>query len=538
MLVLGCAGSALAATASAAGIIYWGNWKSSTIGYASLDGSGGGQLETAGASVNEPLGVALDPATGLIYWQNSSGSIDYADLGGNGGGQLDGTTPVALPEGLAIDPDAGLLYWSSAFENKILYASLNGGGGGVLDTGSAPVEFPSGVMVDPATGRIYWTNLDSNTIGYANLDGSGGGALDTDGAPIANPEGLAADPETGRIYWANSSDTIGYANLDDTGEGGELDTTGAPLASPYGIAVDPAAGRVYWTNETGNAIGYANADGTAGGGQLETTGATLDVPTLPAILQPPVGEVAPSVQSSGSQIGATLSCSQGAWAPNLPEAFDYRAPQSIAYAWTLNGAPIAGASASSIIASAAGSYNCQVTATNHAGASSQTSAALAIAASPPAPPPTPTPTPAPAVVAPAITGLKVSPRRLRAALHGASIIATKTGAIVSYAIVSYEDSEAATTKFTVIREVRGFKHGRSCVAKRPSGERKHKPKRCVRHNAVGSFSHVDIAGHNRFAFSGRIHGHKLKPGSYHLDVRPALDGLRGAIRSAAFKIVR
>ena len=68
-----------------------------------------------------------------------------------------------------------------------------------------------------------------------------------------------------------------------------------------------------------------------------------------------------------------LTCSQGAWAPDLLGAFLYRAPQSFAYQWSRNGAEIGGATDPSYTAYVPGDYRCRVTATNEAGSTSQTS---------------------------------------------------------------------------------------------------------------------------------------------------------------------
>jgi hypothetical protein len=54
------------------------------------------------------------------------------------------------------------------------------------------------------------------------------------------------------------------------------------------------------------------------------------------------------------------------------------APQSFAYAWSENGAPIGGATSNTITASSAGSYTCAVTASNHAGADAQASPAFKV----------------------------------------------------------------------------------------------------------------------------------------------------------------
>jgi hypothetical protein len=69
-----------------------------------------------------------------------------------------------------------------------------------------------------------------------------------------------------------------------------------------------------------------------------------------------------------------LTCSQGAWAPDLLDSFLYRAPQSTAYQWTRGHTDIARATRSSYTPRAAGAYSCRVTATNQAGSSAQTSA--------------------------------------------------------------------------------------------------------------------------------------------------------------------
>ncbi len=102
--------------------VYWTNFDNNTISFANLDGSGGGgQLSTAGATANSPLGVAIDPAAGRIYWANFS-------------------------------------------NNTISFANLDGsGGGGQLSTAGATASFPAGVAIDPAAGRIYWANSSGTT---------------------------------------------------------------------------------------------------------------------------------------------------------------------------------------------------------------------------------------------------------------------------------------------------------------------------------------------------------------------------------------
>jgi DNA-binding beta-propeller fold protein YncE len=391
--------AALPASARAADVVYWGNEIGNTISFANLDGSGGDDLATTGATMDDPLGVALDPAAGRIYWANHFGDrISFANLDGSGGGDLVATPANFTPAGVAVDRAAGRIYWANEIGDTISFANLDGSGVDDLATTGATVNGPQGVALDPAAGRIYWANRLGNTISFANLDGSGGGDLVTTGATVSQPAGVAVDRAAGRIYWANRlGNTISFANLDGSG-GGNLVTTGATVFAPAGVALDPAAGRIYWANFNGQVISFARLDGS-GGGDLVITGATLDFPAFPALLERPGGAGTPLV-SGGSAVGATLSCSTGEWAPDLTAALLYRAPRSFAYAWSRDGATIAGAATSSLTASDPGAYRCQVTATNQAGSATQTSAPHSVAAAP-APAPVGPPPAAPAPVAPA-----------------------------------------------------------------------------------------------------------------------------------------
>jgi hypothetical protein len=479
------AGAFFAAAASAADSVYWANSVANKISLAALDRSGGGDLSTTGATVSNPQGIAFDPAAGRIYWANVNG-------------------------------------------NKISFANLDGSGGGDLITTGATVNGPVGVAVDPVSGRIYWADSNGNKISSVNLDGTGGADLVTGAATVNAPEGVAIDPAADRIYWANGlGDKISYANLDGSG-GGDLNTAGATVNTPTGVAVDPAAGRIYWANFTGDKISFANLDGS-GGSDPATPGATLQGATFPVLLQTPRGSSAPAVSSSGTLVGATLSCSQGTWALDLTASFDYRAPLSFAYGWTQNGAQIAGATSNSIIAASPGNFNCQVTALNRAGSTTQGSAVLAIT-----PQPQPQPQPQPPAALARLSALSVSPNRFRAASSGGSITAKKTGATLRYTL-----NTAATVRFIVHQRLPGHEqgHGKTarCVAPTNRNRRAH---RCTRTETLrGSFTHTGTSGANRLRFSGRLNGHKLKPGTYTLVATPTASGRTGRAINVTFRII-
>ena len=200
-VVLGCV--VLPAAALGADSVYWGNFAGANqLSFVSLDATAGGDLTISGATVNQPLGVAIDAGAGRIYWANDGTyTISFANLDGSGGGDLTTTgATIEQPEGVAVDPAApggGRIYWANLTGGKISFANLDGSGGGDVTTAGATVSAPGGVTVDPAAprgGRIYWANSGVGKISFANLDGSGGGDLNTSGATVNQPFGVAVDP--------------------------------------------------------------------------------------------------------------------------------------------------------------------------------------------------------------------------------------------------------------------------------------------------------------------------------------------------------
>jgi hypothetical protein len=382
LIAIALAALALPGVASGADGVYWSDYLGGKLFHANLDGSGGGgNLGTASVLPERPTGIAIDAAAGRIYWADAGhDAIYWTSLDGSGAGRILTTgATVSGPYGLAIDPAAGRLYWANFEADAISYANLDGSGGGDLNTTGATLEAPRGLAIDPAANRVYWTDFSGNAISYAKLDGSGGGGdLDTTGATVSRPTGVALDG--GRVYWANGEDPKGifYADLGGGG-GGQLNTSGAEVSSPEGIAIDRGTGRIFWADGgTPSSISYARLDGSGGGTRLNTAGATLESPYFLALLRAP--QPAPTVQapqiSGQGLLERPLYCDQGAWASDLPGAFLYRAPQTYAYSWLRNGESIAGATESRYRPTKPGAYNCQVTAANQAGSTTQTSAEL------------------------------------------------------------------------------------------------------------------------------------------------------------------
>jgi hypothetical protein len=99
--------------------------------------------------------------------------------------------------------------------------------------------------------------------------------------------------------------------------------------------------------------------------------------------------------------------------------------------------------------------------------------------------------------------------------------------------VSYEDSSAVTTLFTVFKRSRGVRHKHRCM----KPKRGRSGKRCTRWVVVGRFTHADQAGLNSFHFSGRVNNRKLKTGRYRLRARPRFAGPSSQAIEVRFRIV-
>lgn len=381
---------ALGATrAGATELVYWANYDakpSATISFANLDGSGGGALNIGGLQIKSPEGMAYDPVTNRLYVANEGvsekGEIAYVNLDGSSGGVF--TAPGAVienPEGIAIDPATRIMYWANSKEaGSIGWANLNGTIGGTLNTTGATTKFPYRLALDPVGGRVYWSTFDEATeitsLSFANVNNTGGGNLSLSAAPNSI-YGLAADPTSGRLYWLDSStgkEVLAFTGLLGGGVN-SISLAGADKGG-YGIAVDPVLGKAYWGNygnekSATNAIGFTSLSGVNGG--FTPVAAPVDGPQDPVIIKSPGAAGAPQL----TQSKALLSCSQGTWAGDYPGSSVYQSPRAYVYQWSLNGVPIAGATAPTLTATTPGAYACTVTATNQAGSASQSGATAA-----------------------------------------------------------------------------------------------------------------------------------------------------------------
>lgn len=131
-----------------------------------------------------------------------------------------------------------------------------------------------------------------------------------------------------------------------------------------------------------------------------------------------------------------------------------------------------------------------------------------------------------------ITGLSMHPTSFRAAPSGPSVLRAR-GRNKFGTVLSYRDSHPALTTFEVLKSLPGRRRGKACLA---PGKTHGRGKPCRRTVTMGNFTHTDTAGGNRFRFTARIHGHKLTPGNYLLQITPHTPGGAGPTRTKGFRI--
>ena len=257
----------------APGYLYWIDSRIDAVQRSTLSGEHAETLVDlkalfGGTDANHnPVGIALDPVGGKMYWTDStSDTIRRANLDGSNVETLvTGQTGVGA---IAVDSAAGKIYWGDATANKIRRANLNGTGvEDVVTTGADDVRE---IALELTIGKLYWTDSAAFAIRRANLDGTQSELVISDG--VHSPGTLELDVAAGKIYFSYRSFTpenqrveeLYRVNLDGTGVERVLDLTalGLPVSTPLGLTIDPSAGKLYWAGFSTKSIYAASLDGS------------------------------------------------------------------------------------------------------------------------------------------------------------------------------------------------------------------------------------------------------------------------------------
>jgi hypothetical protein len=374
---------------------------------------------------------------------------------------------------------------------------------------------------------------DNSLVGAAWVFARSGSTWAQQGAKLTGSDETGSGLFGGNVALSADGNTalIG-APSDEHDVGAAWAFANPPAVSAVSPSVGPPAGGTAVTI-TGSRLGGAS---TVAFGSTQAASFVINSPNQITAISPPraIGPVHVTVTTSdGTSAAGSADTFAYATAPGAPtgllaNAGDGRATVAFA-APAANGSPITAYTVTALPSGAHATgpaspitvgglrngttYTLTVTASN------------ALGTGPPSAPSNPiTPTCPPAVGttglpipgAPELSGLSLSPAAFRAAPSGPTALAATSNKPQTGTLVSYTDSQAATTTFTVLQSQSGVRRGNRCVKAPQHPPTKPGFKRCTRLVALGSFTHTDRAGQNQLRFTGRISRRQLRPASYQL----------------------
>jgi len=297
---------------TATGRLYFLDTRGRQVMSANPDGSDVKMLAQAGGS---PDGIAVDTASGHVYWTNMTTFRENADgEGGPGPGgwearfgpgsleraNLDGSNVTTVvpsggaltyrPKQMTIDLRDAKLYWSDREGMRVMRSNLDGSDVETLvETGQRiegqrgdPKDYCVGIALDLTRNEMYWTQrgdrANDGSIQRASMNIPKGedSAQRTDiqvlfdGLP--EPVDLALDLKTRTMYWTSdggagpAADTVSRAAMDppagyDSAHRKDQQILVSGLREGIGISLDLSHGRMFFTDLGGN-VYSANLDGS------------------------------------------------------------------------------------------------------------------------------------------------------------------------------------------------------------------------------------------------------------------------------------
>ena len=274
--------------------IYWSetaSWSApgtgGTVRRANGDGTGATTIATGYSRVDD---VEVDATNGRVYWNNwasgapsASEGIWTSALDGSGTMQLTGVAQsnsssgfASGMHGIALDPASGVIY----FTRGVSYADSNGGpevskvntnGTGYTRLNTSNTSwFTSGIAVDSTNNYVYFGSpgvLNTTTGGAVNrVNTDGTGQVDnlvphTDGVGRS----LALDANAGLLFFSSwnigTPSTGGGIFVLDLVGGGVNQILNDPTTGIPDIELDVLSQRIYWTDFTRGEIRSANYSG-------------------------------------------------------------------------------------------------------------------------------------------------------------------------------------------------------------------------------------------------------------------------------------
>jgi YVTN family beta-propeller protein len=360
--------------------IYVGNSLSSSVTVVN------GATNTVAATVTtgtSPNYIGVNTVTNTIYVVNE-GDNNVSVING-ATNAVTATVPTGLlPSAIAVNPVTNMIYVPN--ENGASVTVINGATNAVVKTVSTGGDYPIAVAVNTVTNTIYVAVYNSSFVTV--IDGATNAVVTT--VPTgSDPITVAVNTVTNTVYVPNFSESepSGTVTVID-GATNNVTATVPVGGNPEATVVNPVTNTIYVPNNTSNSVTVING---------ATNGVTATVPTgndpitvalntvtntvyVPNFASNNVTVIGGAPAATGAPVLTTQPISATVTGGTV--ALYAAASNSPAYQWSLDGAPIAGATDSILLirnaASAAGTYT--VTATNALGSATSSPATIALEA--------------------------------------------------------------------------------------------------------------------------------------------------------------
>ncbi len=206
--------------------MYWAE-NGGRIQRADLDGSNIELLVNAGGT---PRDVALDLPRQKLYWVEVTGDrIRRSDLDGRNI-EIVNDTDVGQGTGIAIDSASGKVYWINVAVSRM---NLDGSSPELVHSDNG---FPREIDLDLENGWLYWVNSQFQFIARATLPGD---VLENLAQVVPGvPGDVAVDPDNNQLFWTDRD--FSSIRRSDIGGDNMVTIVAEGITEPLGIAIGPA----------------------------------------------------------------------------------------------------------------------------------------------------------------------------------------------------------------------------------------------------------------------------------------------------------
>jgi hypothetical protein len=249
----------------------------------------GSERKAVVTDCNLPDGIAIDVASGHIYWSNmgsspgeNDGSIERVDIDGKNRRVIIPRGVTFTPKQIQLDKKNGKLYWCDREGMRVMRSNLDGSQVETLiEAGCGDADrrdqtrWCVGITIDPVREQIYWTqkgpdNGEKGRIFRAGLAAPKGETaanrsdIEVLFDHLPEPIDLELDLKNRVLYWTDRGDpprgnSVNRASIDAKPQAPEIIVM--HLMEGIGIALDVPGDRMFVTDFAGS-IYSAKLDGS------------------------------------------------------------------------------------------------------------------------------------------------------------------------------------------------------------------------------------------------------------------------------------